>query len=191
MFNIIYHIISYHIISYHIISYHIISYIISYHNDQSNEHDDATATLKNIRFKNSNGLIIAYLNINSIRNKIDFLRPVVSEYVDVLIIAQKKIDNTFTTSQFIIEGFMKPFMHDQNRYGGGLLVYVRERAPIKELSSYKPPNHMECGVSELSVKKQNGFSFPFIVHHHNLNNISFVRLVKYLINFVRGMRISF
>ena len=84
--------------------------------DQSNEHDDATASLKNIRFQNSNGLIIAFLNINSIRNKIEFLRPLVSDYVDVLIIAETKIDNTFTTSQFIIEGFMKPFTLKEKRW---------------------------------------------------------------------------
>ena len=100
-------------------------------NDQPNEQDNATACLKNIRFKNSKGLIIAYLNINSIRNKIEFLRQLVSDYVDVLITVETKIDNTFTTSQFVIEGFIKPFRYDRDRHGGGILVYVRERTPIK------------------------------------------------------------
>ena len=54
----------------------------------------------------------------------------------------------------MIEGFMKPFRYDRSRYGGGLLVYVRERAPIKELRSYKPPNDIECSLIELTVKKQ-------------------------------------
>jgi len=102
-------------------------------NDQSNEQDNATASLKNIRFNNSKNFIIAYLNINSIRNKIEFLRPLGSDYIGVLIIAETKIDNTFTTSQFLIEGFMKPLRYDRNRYGGGILVCVREWTPIKEL----------------------------------------------------------
>lgn len=42
-----------------------------------------------------NGLIIPYLNINSVRNKIEFLRPLVSDYVDVLIIAETIIENAF------------------------------------------------------------------------------------------------
>ena len=92
--------------------------------------------------------------MNSIRNEIEFLGPLVSDYVDVLIIAETKIDNTFTTSQFIIAGFMKPFRYDRNRYGGDLLIYVRERAPIKGLRSYKPPNNIECGLFELTVKRQ-------------------------------------
>ena len=104
------------------------------------ERDDVNTALKNIRLKNRNGLLIAYLNINSIRNKIDFLRPMVSETTDILVIAETKIDSTFPTSQFMIEGFMKPFRYDRNRNGGGLLIYVRERAPVKELTKYKTPN---------------------------------------------------
>ena len=98
--------------------------------DSANEQDDVNTALKNVRIKHRNGLIIAYLNINSIRNKIDFLRPMISESIDVLIIAETKIDNTFPTSQFVIEGFMKPFRYDRNQSGSGLLIYVRERAPI-------------------------------------------------------------
>ncbi len=71
------------------------------------------------------------MNINSIRNKIDFLRAMVLETIDILIIAETKIDNSFPTSQFTIEGFMKPFRYDQNQNVGGLLIYARERTPVK------------------------------------------------------------
>ena len=93
--------------------------------ESANEQDDINTALKNVRIKNRNGLIIAYLNINSIRNKIDFMRPMISESIDVLIIAETKIDNAFPASQFVIEGFMKPFRYDRNQNGGGLLIYVR------------------------------------------------------------------
>ena len=56
------------------------------------------------RTKNHKGLIIAYLNINSIINKFEFLKPLVADYVDVLAIAETKIDETFTTSQFLLDG---------------------------------------------------------------------------------------
>ena len=49
---------------------------------------------------------------------------------------------------------MKPFRYDRDRYGGGILVCVRERTSIKELRSYKPPNDSECGLFELTVKNQ-------------------------------------
>ena len=85
--------------------------------ESANEQDDVNTAVKNVRIKNRNGLIIAYLNINSIRNKIDFLRPMISESIDVLIIAETKIDNTFPTRQFVIEGYMKPFRYDRNQNG--------------------------------------------------------------------------
>ena len=78
----------------------------------------------------------------------------ISESIDVLIIAETKIDNTFPTSQFVIEGYMKPFRYDRNQNGGGLLIYVRERAPIKALTQYKAPNDLECGMIEINLKNK-------------------------------------
>ena len=51
--------------------------------ESANEQDIVSTALKNVRIENRNCLIIAYLNISSIRNKIDFLRPMVSESIDV------------------------------------------------------------------------------------------------------------
>ena len=53
----------------------------------------------------------------------------------LLVIAETKNDSTFPTSQFMIEAFMKPFRYDRNQNGGGLLICVRERAPVKELTN--------------------------------------------------------
>ena len=72
------------------------------------------------------GLVIAYLNINSIRNKIETLELMVSKCVETLTIAETKIDETFTTSQCMIEGFGEPFRKDRNKNGGDLLTYARE-----------------------------------------------------------------
>ena len=72
----------------------------------------------------------------------------------MLAIAETKIDGTFTTSQFLLDGFSKPFRLDRNQHGGGLLIYVREGVPFKELSVYQPPKDIECGMIEISLKKQ-------------------------------------
>ena len=47
-------------------------------------------------------------------------------HVDIVAITETKIDNTFTTNQFLIEGFLPPYRSDRNKYGGGILVYIRE-----------------------------------------------------------------
>ena len=81
------------------------------------------------------------------------LRPMISETIDILIIAETKIDNTFPTIQFLIAGFMKPYGYDRNRNGGGLLIYAREQDPVKELTQYKAPADIECGVTKINLKK--------------------------------------
>ena len=76
--------------------------------------ENEVISLGSIRKKNHSGLIIAYLNINSIRNKFEFLKPLIADDVDVLTIAETKIDGTFTTSQFVLDGFSKPLRFDRN-----------------------------------------------------------------------------
>ena len=70
------------------------------------------------RLKLRTGLAIAYLNIISIRNKIALLKPIILETVDILVMAETKLDNTFTTNQFTINGFNPPFFYDRNKNGG-------------------------------------------------------------------------
>jgi exonuclease III len=89
--------------------------------------------LKSIRMKNFNKLIIAHLNINSIRNKFDYLVDKIKRYVDILMIPETKLDSTFPVGQFVINGFSTPFRLDRNRNGGGIMLYVREDIPVKLL----------------------------------------------------------
>ena len=66
------------------------------------------------------------LNINSINSKFDHMKSLLQEKVDILVLTETKLDNSFPTNQFVIEGYSKPFRLDRNRNGGGLLVYIRE-----------------------------------------------------------------
>ena len=75
---------------------------------ETNEYNDAFLSLKSIILSNKNELSIGYLNINSLRNKFISLKTIISESIDILVIAETKLDSTFTTAQFFIEGFQKP-----------------------------------------------------------------------------------
>ena len=46
--------------------------------------------------------------------------------VDILLISETKIDDSFPLTQFLIEGFTTPHRLDQNGSGGGILVYIAE-----------------------------------------------------------------
>ena len=86
--------------------------------------------LNNLRRKNIGRLILAHININSIRYKFDQLVYGVKGKVDVLMITETKLDDSFPTMQFNIEGYYT-FRLDRNEYGGGILLYVRDDIPSK------------------------------------------------------------
>ena len=89
--------------------------------------------MSSIRSKNVNRLLIGNLNINSISGKFDQLKVLVQRKFDVLVITETKLDSSFPKGQFLIEGFSVPYRLDRNRHGGGILIYVREDIPSKEL----------------------------------------------------------
>ena len=77
--------------------------------------------LKQIRLKNPNNLIIAQSNINSLRNKFDFLVQLMFDNVDILLVSETKIDASFPNAQFHIAGYTI-YRRDRNGNGGGLLL---------------------------------------------------------------------
>ena len=66
---------------------------------------DLRALLK----KNLNKLIIAHLNINSLRNKLEFLKEQIQNNIDILMISETKIDASFRIGQFLLNGDSTPF----------------------------------------------------------------------------------
>ena len=87
--------------------------------------DDIIDGLKTLRLKFPQNPIIAQININSIRNKFETLVSLVTSDIDILMISETKIDESFPLSQFMIDGFSMPYRRDRNAHGGGILVYFR------------------------------------------------------------------
>ena len=50
-------------------------------------------------------LIFAHININSLRNKFEMLQEIIGNNIDVLLISEMKLDASFPSSQFILDGF--------------------------------------------------------------------------------------
>ena len=91
--------------------------------------------LKALHLKNVNKLIIAHLNINSLRNKFEFLISLIKDNIDVLMISETKLNESFQTSQFTINGFSAPFRLDRNDKDGGIILYIREDMPSRLVST--------------------------------------------------------
>ena len=88
---------------------------------------DDMLVLKNLRISYPNNIIIGHLNMNSIRNKFEMLSSSVAQYVDILMLSETKLDSTFPSTQFLINGFSVPHRLDRNSKDGGILLYVRDK----------------------------------------------------------------
>ena len=111
--------------------------------------------LKHIRIKNIHRVVIGQININSLRNKFDFLSSLISGNIDILLITETKLDNSFPEAQFHIEGFASPYRLDRNANGGGILLYVREDISSKLLrnTSFRN-NNIEAMFVEINLRKK-------------------------------------
>ena len=115
---------------------------------------DAKLLLQKMRLNCKNNLIIAHLNINSIRNKFDLLKELISSNINILVISETKLDSSFPPGQFYIDGYMPPIRADRNRYGGGLLIYIKEGVPAKEVSlKCSTAKEIEAKAIEINLHK--------------------------------------
>ena len=96
--------------------------------------------LSKLKLKNVNRSVTAHLHINPLPGKSDQLKVVIENDIDILIVTETKINLTFYSSQFMIEGFSMSFRFDRNRSGGGVILYVRDDIPSKLLDDI-PSKH--------------------------------------------------
>ena len=59
--------------------------------------------------------------------------------VDILMISETRLEDSFFIGQFHIEGFGTAIRLDRNQNGGGIMLFSRESIPIKLLSSEIAP----------------------------------------------------
>ena len=115
--------------------------------------NDCISVLKALSSDNSDKLVFADININSIRNKFEFLSTQVKGNIDVLMVSETKIDNSFPVGNFVIDGFSTPYRLDRDSNGGGIMLYVREDIPSNLLATDEK-NHIESFYVELNLRNE-------------------------------------
>ena len=88
-------------------------------------------------------VIIGHININSIRNKFEPLVSFINNNVDILMISETKIDDTFPGTQFLIKVFSVSYRLDRTAKGGGILPYIREDIPSKRIKKSHAMSHLK------------------------------------------------
>ena len=115
--------------------------------------DDPTTALKVLKSNNADRPVIAHLNINFLEPKFEALKSLIKDNIDILMISETKLDDTFPSGQFFIEGYAKPLRLDRNCHGGGILFYTRNDLPCKELKAHKLPANVEGIFVEITIRK--------------------------------------
>ena len=78
----------------------------------------------------------------------------VNGFVDILLITECKLDDSFPTAEFHMQGYSSPFRLDRNSYGGGILLYVREDIQAKPISNRSFDKDIEAMFVEINLKKK-------------------------------------
>ena len=126
-------------------------------------------TLKAARLQNPKNIIFSHIHINSVHNKFSSLCSLISSHVDILSIAETKLDYSFANAQFLIPNFHQPFPQDINRNSGGLLVFVRSSIPARMLSNYRLPPDIQAIPFEINLRKEK-WLFVSVYKPPSLNN---------------------
>ena len=91
--------------------------------------------MKNIRRKNLQNIVIGQININSLRNKLDFLAEQNKRIIDVLVISETKLDEPFPVDQFKNPGYTSRFRLDRDQHDEKNMIFIREDIPTKSFSA--------------------------------------------------------
>ena len=75
--------------------------------------------------------------------------------VDIIVISETKLDNTFPEGQFVIRKYSSAFRFDRYCRGKGIMLYVREDIPSKVLSIENQP--IEKFYIENNLRKKKWF----------------------------------
>ena len=94
-----------------------------------------------------------------------------TKYVDILLLLETRLDDSFPTAQFSLNGFCKPYRLDRSSNGGGILLYVRDDIPSRLLTDYKIKDNLELFFVEVNIRKKKWLlGCSYNPHKNNISN---------------------
>ena len=80
------------------------------------------------------------------------LKEVVCNMIDILLMPETTLDDTFPLYQSILEGFTPPYSLDRTLHGGGLMLFAREDVPSKLLPNIDTSGNIENIFVEINLR---------------------------------------
>ena len=130
-----------------------------------------SSTLRKSEESSAKSLILdAILSVKSFKF-IDLKQIISKSLPDIIILAETKIDSSFSKPQFYLENYYEPTRDDKSTNSGDIIEYirkgvVRKRIPELELKSF------ERITSELTIAKNNWFLLSFYRTEREENKLS-------------------
>ena len=72
---------------------------------------------------------------------------------DILVVAETKLNNDFSTQNFIVENYQTPLRRDRNEHGGGLMQFNRKGVICNRVPNLES-KYLEMICTELNVNKK-------------------------------------
>ena len=110
--------------------------------------------LKHLRNKKPYRVIIGHINRNSIRNKSESLVKYVGNNIDILMVSDTKIDDTFPESQVLMESFSTPYRLDWTAKGGEIFLNIRQDILFKYIKKITVNKSFEGFFVELNLRSK-------------------------------------
>ena len=97
--------------------------------------------------------------------------------IDILVVGETKLDDTFPVNQFVLNGFSKPYRKDRNMHGGGVMIFVHDDIPSKSVNNHTFPDDIEAMLVQINLKKiqfllLGGYHPPSQSENYFFNSIS-------------------
>ena len=70
-----------------------------------NNHQSLVSSLHRVSIENPSRMTFGQININLIRNKFNLVMNITKNQLDIFVISETKIDNSFAISQFTMTGY--------------------------------------------------------------------------------------
>ena len=106
-----------------------------------------------------------------------------------MIISETKIDDFFSTEQFLIPGYKIPYRADRNIYGGGLLVYIKETLKSRRTDQFEEKG-IENICCELNLRKVK-LAIVAAYNQPNANNENFKNSIIRIVDKISSHYVNF
>ena len=109
-------------------------------------------SIRDVRKRNLKRIILGHLNINSIRNKFHLLVDQIKRNVDIMVVSETKLDESFSNGQFKIPGYALSCRLDRNQLVVALWFLYEKIFLLKYFKSLN--KSLESLFIELNFRKK-------------------------------------